>query len=97
MANKYIWGLLADITMDYPLMADVYELMDKVQAKTFCQDFDEQLDIVERLYGRTIKFSFSQKDVEAILSQAYGYEKAITDRVRDVIFEQMRKYRYLFV
>ncbi len=89
-------GLLADTTMDYPLTGDIYELIDKVEAKTFCQNFEEQLEIAEKLYGRTVKFCFARKDVEEVLRQSYGYEKVITDRVRDVIFEQMRKYKYLF-
>lgn len=89
-------GLLADTTMDYPLSADVYELIDSVQAKTFCQDFDEQLDIAEKLYGKNLTFKFTKKDVEVILNKTYGYEDAVISRVRDVIYEQMRKYVYLF-
>ena len=42
-------GLLADATMDYPLSGDVYRLMDNVQSKTICSEFDEQLDISEAL------------------------------------------------
>ncbi len=82
--------------MDYPIGADVYELMDNVQAKTFCQDFNEQLEIAEKLYGKVICFNFDKKEVEKILDSTHGYEKAIIDRVRDVIYEQMRKYKYLF-
>ena len=89
-------GLLADTTMDYPLSDDIFELMDKAEAKTFCRDFDEQLEIAEKLYGRTVSFCFTRKDAEDILSDTSGYEKVIKDRVRDVIFEQMRKYTYLF-
>ena len=43
-------ALLSDTTMDYPLHSEVYELLDGVKAKTFCQDFDEQLDLAEQLY-----------------------------------------------
>ena len=89
-------GLLADTRMDYPLDADVYELIDSVRAKTFCQDLGEQLEITEKLYGRTIKFEFDKKDVEAVLQSIYGYEDAVINRVRDIIYEQMRKYGYLF-
>jgi hypothetical protein len=89
-------GLLADTTMDYPITENVYELMDKVQSKTICQDFDEQLELAEKLYGTTISFSFNKKDVDEILNKIYGYDKVIIDRVRDVIFEQMRRYKYLF-
>ena len=89
-------GLLADTVMDYPLDGDIYDLMEKVQSKTFCQDFDEQLEIAEKQYGRTVRFFFTRKDVEEILLHSCGYGKEITDRVRDILFEQMRKYGYLF-
>lgn len=89
-------GLLADTLIDYPLSGNIYDLMKNVKAKTFCQDFDEQLDIAERVYGRMLCFNFSKKDVENILQHSQGYEKAVMERVRDVIFEQMRRYRYLF-
>ncbi len=36
-------ALLADTTMDYPLNRDTYELLREVKAKTFCEDFEEQL------------------------------------------------------
>ena len=49
-------GLLADITMDYPLTGDIYTLMEKVQPKTICNAFDEQLDISESLYKMNLKF-----------------------------------------
>ena len=89
-------GLLADTKMDYPLTGDIYELIDSVKAKTFCQDFDEQLDIAEKLYGKNLKFHFTKKDVDKVLNDVFGYEKIVIDRVRDVIYEQMRKYQYLF-
>ena len=89
-------GLLSDTTMDYPMTGDIFELMGKAKPKTFCQDFDEQLEIAEKLYGESIKFSFTRLDVEEILCHVVGYEKAVVDRVRDILFEQMRKYIYLF-
>ena len=89
-------GLLADTTMDYPLTGDVYNLMDKVQPKTFCHSFDEQLEIAERLYGNHLKFHFGKRDIDAILRSAHGYDPAVVERVRDIIYQQMRKYKYLF-
>lgn len=44
--------------MDYPMEEDHYELIKTVQAKTFCSDFDEQLEIAENLYGQHLKFIF---------------------------------------
>ena len=69
--------------------------MKTVQAKSVCQSFEEQLEIAERLYGNNIKFDFIKKDVEKILKAADKYGSEVLDRVRYVIFEQMRKYSYL--
>jgi len=89
-------GLLSDIKLDFPLSRDVYTLMKKVKSKTFSDSFDEQLDVVEKLYGKNLSFSFTKKDVEDILNSNILYSKEIEDRVKNIIFEQMRKYQYLF-
>ena len=89
-------GLLSDITMDYPLGGNVYDLMKKVKAKTICTDFDEQLDISEKLYGNNIKMSFTHKDVREIIQKSDNYSDMEKERVKNIIYEQMRKYKYLF-
>ena len=90
-------GLLADTTMDYPLTGDIYTLMNKVQSKTICSAFDEQLDISESLYKINLKFCFIKKDVTELLANAEEYPKKIRQRVETIIFAQMRKYPYLFL
>ena len=90
-------GLLADTKMDYPLNRNVYELISEVKSKTICSDFDEQLDISEQLYSTNIRFSFTKKDVEALLKQAKMYPEQERERVEQILYEQMRKYQYLFV
>ncbi|MCD8133256.1 MAG: hypothetical protein LUE19_05315 [Clostridiales bacterium] len=89
-------ALLADTTMDYPLTADVEACMQNVKAKTFCCDFDEQLDAVEELYGYHIHFSFDRKDIVGLLEKEPYYPKKIKERVEWVLTEQRRKYSYLF-
>ena len=89
-------GLLADTTMDYPLSGDVYALMNSVQSKTICSEFDEQLDISKTLYNANIKFQFMKKDVIELLEKAEAYPEEIRNRVETIIFAQMRKYSYLF-
>ena len=51
-------GLLSDTTWDYPLEDSIYDLMQSVQAKIFSYDFDEQLDISEKLFGRNLTFHY---------------------------------------
>ena len=89
-------GLLSDTTMDYPLSGDVYALMDSVQSKTICGEFDEQLDISEALYKTNLKFQFTKKDVTELLADAEDYSDEIRNRVEMIIFAQMQKYTYLF-
>lgn len=89
-------GLLSDTTMDYPLSGDTYALMDQVQAKTICSEFDEQLDLSEALYRGNLKFHFTKKDVIELLANAEGYPEEIRKRVEMILFAQMRKYAYLF-
>ena len=91
-----ITGLLSDTTMDYPLSGDTYSLIDNVQSKTICSEFDEQLDISESLYNINLKFHFTKKDVNELLVNAGAYPEEIRNRVETVIFAQMRKYTYLF-
>lgn len=89
-------GLLSDTTMDYPLTGDTLCFMKEAQAKTFCDSFDEQLDISEKLYKGNLKFSFTKKDVKELIDSAKIYSKEERRRVEDVIYLQMDKYGYLF-
>ena len=70
-------GLLSDTTMDYPMSVETEELMGRVISKTFCQDFDTQLDAVEKLYGQHIKFDFREKDVQQLLESENYYSREI--------------------
>lgn len=88
--------LLSDTTMDYPLTGDVYSLMRQVHAKTFSDNFDEQLDISEALSGEQLKFAFTQKDVRNLLESVTEYSETEKRRVETIICMQMKKYSYLF-
>lgn len=89
-------ALLSDITMDYPLHGELEELMSEVKAKTFCQDFDEQLELVERLYGEHLHFFFGEKEIDRLLEEEPYYPKEIKQRVKMILIHQKRKYQYLF-
>lgn len=88
-------ALLSDTKMDYPLGEDVYSLIDSVKAKTICEDFDEQLDVSEKLYGENIKFCFDKGEVDRLLDSTMIYSDEINERVRLIIYDRMRKYGYL--
>ena len=89
-------GLLSDTTMDYPMEEDVYALMQEVKAKTISTDFEEQLDVSEKLYGCNLHFHFTKQDVRNYLERAEEYPVQIRQRVEKIIFYQMNKYAYLF-
>lgn len=88
-------GLLADTKMDYPLSGDVYQMMNDVTAKTICRDFDDQLDVAEAMWGKSISFDFNMKDVEELLDQAVEYSSEERERVKNIMRMQIRKYQYL--
>lgn len=88
--------LLSDTIVDYPLSSDTIELIDECKAKTISSDFDEQLDISEMIAGQNISFSFTRQDVEKVVDGAEQYPAEIRERVKTIIFQQMRKYVYLF-
>lgn len=89
-------GLLSDVTMDYPMNRDIYEAIDDVDAKTFCRNFEKQLEIAEKIYGTNMKFYFSKKDIEMLLNEDKYYTMDEKMRVQEILAEQMRKYKYLF-
>lgn len=88
-------GLLSDTTMDYPLTMDVNEAMEESRAKTICESFEEQLELSEMLYGTNLSFNFTKKDVAEIIERADIYSQETKERVKNVIYSQMRKYQYL--
>ncbi len=90
-------SLLSDTMMDYPLGGNIYDQIDEVNAKTVSMSFDEQLDTVESLFGSNITFTFGKKQVEELLDKEPYYPEDIKRRVRDVIFDRMRKYSYLWI
>lgn len=89
-------ALLADTTLDYPLGVEIYELIGDVKAKTVSTSFDDALDAAESLYGQHIKFDFSKTYVTKLLDLDEYYSEDIKSRVENILFEQMRKYTYLF-
>lgn len=89
-------GLLSDTTMDYPVEADIYTLLGEVHAKTICSSFDEQLDVSEILYRSNLELNFTRNDVKKLLETIENYPSEIVKRVETILYQQMRKYQYLF-
>lgn len=89
-------GLLSDTIMDYPMEQDIYQMISEVKSKSVSQDFDEQLDVAENLYGQNLQFLFTKKNVSDIVNNADMYPLEERKRVELIIYSQMNKYKYLF-
>ena len=89
-------GLLSDTTLDYPLSEDAVTMMGEVSAKTICSSFEEALEAAEQLYGYNLKFLFKKSDVTKLINDVNIYSDEEKERVETVIFQQMRRYQYLF-
>ena len=89
-------SLLSDTTLDYPLGQETLKLIPRARPKTFCNDFDEQLDIAEELYGQHLRFAFGYNDVKRIVDQAGQYSAEARNRVLEIIMQRRRKFGYLF-
>lgn len=88
--------LLSDTSVDYPLSEDILELLGECEAKTISSDFDIQLDVSEQIAGQNIFFSFTKRDVDKVVDGAFMYPQEVRERVKTILFQQMRKYAYLF-
>lgn len=89
-------GLLSDISIEYPLDGDVYNLIKEVKSKTVSDNFDEQLDCCEKLYGQTLEFKIGKKEIKEIILKLPYYDNQIKNRIYDILMVQVNKYSYLF-
>lgn len=105
-------SLFADTKVDFPLDKDYFACKDKIIAKPFSREFDEQLDEANVLYGCHLKFDFSANkiaDTITELREKYllpeetvadgkvdGYTEKEFRRVEDTLRYQAAKYKYMF-
>lgn len=88
-------SILSD-TNDYKMEEDIYKNIDKVKAKPFCMDFIEQVEAIEKIYNQRFFISFNKKDVDDCLLEVKKYYPIdVIERVRTILYEQLRKYEYL--
>lgn len=89
-------SLCSDTIADFPMEKPIEECITKIAAKPFSRDFDEQLEAAEELYGCNVGFHFGKREVGDILAECGGYYSgAVIERVRDILYGQMRKYQYM--
>lgn len=84
-------------TNDYPLKQDVYKCIGRVQDKPFSEDFPEQAEAAAALYGSDLHFSCTRNDIPVLLAGLEElYDPQTLARAEQVLWEQMRRYAYLF-
>lgn len=89
-------SLLSDLN-DYPLDGDIYACIERVRAKPFSLDFDNQVEGANLLYGSFLKCLFTRDDVRKQLDELAGfYPDTILQRVERILYEQMRRYGIYF-
>ena len=89
-------SLLSD-TNDYPPDQDVYACMERVKAKPFSENFQEQAEAAAELYGSDLHFTCPRNEAASILVGLDElYDEQVLLRAERIIREQMRKYSYLF-
>ncbi len=89
-------GLMSDKSIDYPLTEDTIKLIGEVKSKTICTSFEEALWAAEKRFGINLRFNFDKNDVTELLDNLNIYSDKEKERVKTILFQQMRKYGYLF-
>lgn len=105
-------SLFADTKVDFPLNMNYFACKEKITAKPFSRDFDEQLDAANELYGCHLKFNFPANRItdavdelktQCLLSEqdiangrVDGFSEQEFKRVEDTLRYQAAKYKYMF-
>lgn len=105
-------SLFADTRVEFPLCMDYFGCKEKITAKPFSRDFEEQLDAANELYGCHLKFNFSVNHVADVIQELKdqyllteediingrvdGYTEQEFKRVEDTLRYQSSKYKYMF-
>lgn len=103
-------SLFSNTREEYPFEKTFQECREKICAKPFSRDFDEQLDVVNELYGCHLKFDFSAGRITDVLEELRpecslseredgtecGYTEQEFKRVEEVLRYQAGKYKYMF-
>ncbi len=99
-------SLYADTREAYPLDMEVETCRQRVRAKPFSQDFDEQMDAAGRLYGWSLHFSMDRNELWHMLEdmqtayepapEAPWYSEREWKRIRAAVMDQALSYPCLF-
>ena len=87
-------SMFSDTTTDYSLDKNYDECLKHIFSKPFSENFDEQCEAAEQLFGVQFEYNFSMKEVDEVLDQAKEYySEEIIIRVRETLAGQLHKYK----
>ena len=105
-------SLFADTKVDFPLEKDYFACKEKIVAKPFSREFDEQMDVGNELFGSYLKFEISANKVADVMNDLRenyllkdgdlenkridGYTEKELKRVEETLRYQASKYKYMF-
>ena len=105
-------SLFADTKVDFPLENDYFTCKEKIVAKPFSRDFDEQMDAATDLFGSYLKFNFLPNRITDIVDKLRmeyllsaddfakgnvdGYTEQELKRVEETLRYQAAKYGCFF-
>lgn len=105
-------SLFADTKVDFTLDKNYFYCKEKIVAKPFSRDFDEQMDAANDLYGSHLKFAFSTNQIAQVIDdlreewlltetdiaigRANGYSGNELKRVEETLRYQATKYGCFF-
>ena len=67
-------SLFSDTMTDYSLDKNYDECLKHIFSKPFSENFDEQCEAAEQLFGVQFEYNFSMKEVDEVLDQAKKYQ-----------------------
>jgi len=62
-------SLFSDTKVDFPLEEDYFSCKEKIIAKPFSRDFDEQMDVANVLFGSYLKFDFAPAYITSVVNE----------------------------
>lgn len=88
--------MLSDLN-EFGINKNIYSCIENIKGKPFSNVLEEQCMASEALYGQQVHFTFNNNDIDRVLEQyKCYYDDVIIKRVKTILYEQRRKYSYLF-
>lgn len=89
-------SLLSDSSFNCNQATSLSEEIENAKANFLCYDFDEEVDAVEKMFGKCIRFHFDEKTIDKLLKQEKNYSWQKKARVKEILLNRMASYDRYF-